>query len=187
MKHVLMILSILLLIGCDTDTELRIYNDTPIMQQARVNGYTHQIAPGGEPVVEKFILNHYLFFGETAEVVVEYLPNSPISFRSYKKMNLKIKPNQERKLHINFDRGQLQLRNLAPVALDQVLLQEIGKTSWTEDLYEGILEPENIDIIAHQAGSYNLKFIDAYGIEYPVSQIEIVAGEQLMIIFDGSL
>lgn len=184
---VLLILLASLMISCSKESNLTIYNDTPIMQKASVNGYVYELTANGEPAVETFYLNSFLITGETADVIVEYIPNSPVSYRSYKKIKLQMKPGKDKTLHINYDRGQIQLRNISMVTLDQVLLREIDKDPWTDDLYEGVLEPDEIDIIAYKAGNYAIKIVDATGTEYPEEEIEIICGEQLLYFFTGDM
>ncbi len=184
---IFVIISAALLAGCAKDCELRIYNDTPILQRAMIDGIVHDIQAGGEPAVETFYLNSYIILSETVKVDVEYIANSPISYRSPKKFKVEMKPGKDKTYRIKYDRGQIQLRNISFVDLDQVLLKKEGSDQWSEDLYEGILEPEEIDEIAVKAGNYTMKILDGFGTEYPLEEIEVIAGEQLQYFFDGQM
>ena len=44
-----------------------------------------------------------------------------------------------------------------------------------------------IDVIAVKEGNYTLKMIDVYGTEYPLQEVEIIAGEQVMVMFTGEM
>lgn len=182
-----MIVLLILLNACTKECELTIYNDTPIMQKAKIDGIIYEIGANGEPAVEEYFLNSYLIISETVKVQVEYVANSPISYRSPKIFKVEMKPGKDRTFHIRYDRGRIQMRNISPITLDQILLQEEGKEKWSEDLYEGVLDPDDIDEITIKAGSYKMKLIDAYGTVYPLEDIEIVAGEQLMYFFTGEM
>lgn len=184
---ILVLLLIVLLTGCAKECELKIHNDTPILQKAMIDGIVYELQSDGEPAVQEYFLNSYIITSETVKVEVEYLPNSPVSYVSPQKFKVEMKPGKDRSFHIVYDRGRLQIRNISSFTLDQILLKQADETEWSEDLYEGFLLPNEIDVIAVKAGTYSMKLIDAYGVEYPVEQIEIVAGEQLDYFFTGDL
>jgi len=180
------LLLIALLTGCAKECELKIYNDTPIMQKAKIDGIIYELQSEGEPAVQDYFLNSFIIASETKKVDVEYVANSPVSYVSPRTFKVEMKPGKNRSFHIVYDRGRLQIRNISPFTLDQILLKQPGE-EWSEDLYEGFLLPDEIDVIAVKAGSYSMKLIDAFGIEYPVVEIDIVVGEQLSYFFTGEL
>ncbi|MCF7794147.1 MAG: hypothetical protein K9N09_04200 [Candidatus Cloacimonetes bacterium] len=182
-----LLIAIALSFGCTKECELKIYNDTPIMQKAKIDGIIYEIQSNGTPAVEEYYLDSYLLLSETQEVAVEYVANSPISYRSPKTFKVEMKPGKNKTYHIKYDRGRIQMRNISPLTLDQILLKKEGSNEWSEDLYDGVLLPDEIDEIAIKAGNYTMKLIDAYGVEYPLVEIEIIAGEQLMHFFTGEM
>ena len=84
-RKILIILIVLLsLLACVKESELIIHNDTPIKQEVIIDGTIYEIFPNDPPVKEPYFLNSYVLWNEIVKVSVEYVANSPISYRSPK-------------------------------------------------------------------------------------------------------
>jgi len=175
------------LFGCAKECDLSVYNKTPIQQTVKIDGIIYNISANVGYAEETYYLNSYGLWNEKINVSVEYVANSPVSFRSPKTFTVEMKPGKDRSYDVRYDRGQIQLRNISSIILDQVLLKTNNSEDWSEDLYEGTLGPDGIDVIAVEEGSYTAKMVDVYGTEYPLQEVEIIAGEQVMVMFTGEM
>ncbi|HPR18211.1 MAG TPA: hypothetical protein PLD62_08185, partial [Candidatus Cloacimonadota bacterium] len=150
----------IILTGCLSEVELKIYNNTPIQQTAKIDGIVYILEANGEPAVETYYLTDYLVTSETVKVQVEYVANSSVSFRSPKTFKVEMKAGKDRTFHIKYDRGQVEFRNISSVTICQVLLQEIGADDWTTCIFEGEILPDEIEVVAAQYGNFKMKIID---------------------------
>lgn len=186
-KGLILLTGLMSLFGCAKECELVVYNKTPIQQTVKIDGIIYHIPANVGYADETFYLNSFVLWNEKINVSVEYVANSPVSFRSPKTFTVEMEPGKDRSYNVRYDRGQIQLRNISSIILDQVLLRTNNSEEWSEDLYEGSLEPDGIDVIAVKEGNYTLKMIDVYGTEYPLQEVEIIAGEQVMVMFTGEM
>ena len=180
-RMIYFILLLILAAGCSREAELVISNETPVLMKVSIDGYIHDLPAGGEPVKEIFYLNSYLLFGETVKVPVEYIQTTP--FRSYKKINVEMKPGMEKKLAVRFDRGQLELWNLSTVPIYAITICKTGDDEWSENLISEVLLHEDSAVIPIKSGSYLMKLVDPSGFEFDVVELEIIAGETLTFWF----
>ena len=127
-----------------------------------------------------------MFFSETVKVPVEYVETL---YRSYKKFNVTMKPNKDKKYHVTFDRAGLQLRNISPgITVDKVQLREVDDDEWSEDLYDGYLLPDEVEEpFPVPRGIFYMRLEDLYGGQYPEELVEFIAGEIFVYFFDGQL
>jgi hypothetical protein len=187
-KRSLILLAILIsLLGCAKECDLAVYNNTPIQQTVKIDGHIFNMPANDGYAKETYFLNSYALWNDKINIPVEYVANSPVSYRSPRTFTVEMEPGKDRTYHVRYDRGQIQLRNISSITLDQVLLKTNNSEEWSEDLYEGALEPDGIDVIAVEEDNYTLKILDVYGTEYPSQEIVVIAGEQLMVIFTGEM
>ncbi len=186
-RSLILLVVLISLLGCAKECDLSVYNKTPIQQTVKIDGIIYNIPANIGYAEETYFLNSFILWNEKINVSIEYVANSPVSFRSPKTFTVEMEPGKDRSYNVRYDRGQIQLRNISSIILDQVLLRTNNSEEWSEDIYEGSLEPDGIDVIAVEEGSYTLKILDAYGTEYPLQEVEIIAGEQVMVMFTGEM
>ena len=186
-KILFLMIVLLSLLACAKESELIIHNDTPIVQKVKIDGIIFDIFPNDPPVRETYFLNSYVLWNEIVKVPVEYVPNSPISYRSLKSFTVEMKPGKDKTYHINYDRGCIQLRNLSSVRIYQMLTRTDIYDDWSDNILPVTLYPDEIRTVALKENYYSIKLIDDFGTEYPIEHIIVVAGETIMLVFTGEL
>lgn len=171
-----------LLIGCTKESKIILHNDSSQMVTIRVDGEIFIMLQTAEPIEIPYYLNSYLLLGESVKIPVSYEERLYITPQEFK---VRLKPGQEKNLFVVQDRAALQINNLSPMIIDQVLMRRDSLSDWSEDLFDGFIEVEDIERFAVAPHYTEIQIIDIFELEYPVDSISFEIGKLTQYNFSG--
>jgi len=181
-KWIVLLFSAYLLVSCTKKASITIQNESGLMNKVQVDSDIYTIYWNSEPLTIDYYLDSYLLFSETQKVKFESI-GSP--FIKPEKFTITLKPGDTKKYTITKDRAVLRIQNSSFETIYQVLVQKDETSSWSDNLIEGYINPNNSADIPLELDYQFLKIVDAYSLEYPVEEIELVAGEYYHYTFTG--
>ena len=182
MNKIILFLIVQILFGaCARQSDLTVYNDTGHTITIVLDGTIYQLLANDPPAVEQFYLNSFILFGETIDVPIIIYGQI---FLEHKEFTIEMKPNKDKKYHVEYNRAGLQINNVSLFPIDIVQLRKEGEDDWSENIIDEIIHTETLSPIISVIPDYDyIKITDIFGNEYPDELIELNAGVTTIYIF----
>jgi uncharacterized protein YcfL len=174
---------ILLMAGCSSTSEVKVYNETGGTINVSLNDTSHLMFDG-DMIEEEFIINHYVLFSDEVKVPLRYDESLYLSGRN---KSVSLKANETKKIHIRYDRAGLEVRNISgDVAIMGIYFKDEVTDQISDNILTDFINPLSIEIVPSSLDHGYVMIQDVFGAWYTSDDVlENEAGVTKSISFDA--
>lgn len=174
---------ILLIAGCSSTSEVKVYNETEGTLNVSLNDTSHLMLEGGM-IEEEFIINHYVLLSDEVKVPLRYDESLYLSGRN---KSVTLKANETKKIHIKYDLAGLEIRNISgDVAIMGVYFKDETSGKMSDNILTEYVYPLHVETVSSSPDHGYVMIQDVYGSWYTSADVLInEVGVTKSVSFDG--